>query len=95
MKNNNLKTEVLYLEIPFHEWIDADLELMNALFDNYINIPQNIEKIKKFMINDYLESLSEDEFVKAFTSSKYKENVNIKKEEQNTTSSLENDDMPF
>ncbi len=37
MKKNNFKTEILHLEIPFFEWIDGDMELMNELYENYID----------------------------------------------------------
>ncbi|MGU8356320.1 hypothetical protein ACV3NG_14930, partial [Clostridium perfringens] len=80
MKKNNFKTEILHLEIPFFEWIDGDMELMNELYENYIDKGENIERIKRFIITDYLTQLNNDELAKMFIN--FKSRKTMEQEEE-------------
>ena len=101
MNKNNFKTETLYLEIPFHEWIDGDMELMQELYSNYIDKGKNIERIKKFIITDYLTQLDNDELAKMFINFKSKktieqeEKMEIQRRIDESIKSENTDDMPF
>ena len=102
MKKNNFKTEILHLEIPFFEWIDGDMELINELYENYIDKDENIERIKRFIITDDLTQLNKDELAKMFID--FKSRKTIEQEEERRTqkeieeayeSKISDDDMPF
>ena len=101
MKKNNFKTEILHLEIPFFEWIDGDMELMNELYENYIDIGENIERIKRFIITDYLTQLNNDELAKMFVDFKSRKTIEKEKERREQEEMLKStkdnydDDMPF
>lgn len=102
MKNNYPKVETLYLEIPFFEYVDGDLELMNELYENYINQGENIERIKKFIITDYLTQLNNDELAKMFINFKSRKTVEQEEErrrqkeiEESMKCDISDDDMPF
>ena len=66
MRRYERDIEELSIEIPFYSFIDGDIELMNELLNNYINNTNNIERIKRFMITDYLTQLNNDELAKLF-----------------------------
>lgn len=101
MNNNYLKTEILHLEIPFFEWIDGDMELMNELYENYIDKGENIERIKRFIITDYLTQLNNDELAKMFIDFKSRKSIEQEEErkrQKEIEESVESgipDDMPF
>lgn len=101
MNKNNFKTETLYLEIPFHEWIDGDMVLMQELYSNYIGKGKNIERIKKFIITDYLTQLDNDELAKMFINFKSKKTIEqeekreIERKIEESVKSENPDDMPF
>lgn len=102
MKKNNFKTEILHLEIPFFEWIDGDMELMNELYENYIDKDENIERIKRFIITDYLTQLNNDELAKMFINFKSRKTMEQEEErrrqkeiEEAYESKIPDDDMPF
>lgn len=54
MRRDGFRVETLDIEIPFCEWNDGEFELMEELYLNYISNSANIERIKKFIITDYL-----------------------------------------
>ncbi|MDK0690193.1 hypothetical protein P5F11_15045 [Clostridium perfringens] len=102
MRNNQLKTEILYVEIPFFEWVDGDFELMDEIYNNYLSSSNNIERIKKFIVTDYLTQLDNDELSKMFSNFKSKKLIEkeeeIKRQEeimQSLETDLEDSDMPF
>lgn len=98
MRRYERDIEELSIEIPFYSFIDGDIELMNELLNNYINNTNNIERIKRFMITDYLTQLNNDELAKLFKnfkSQKTKELEEEKKEENNKIYNGYNDDFPF
>ncbi|WP_343009777.1 hypothetical protein [Clostridium celatum] len=98
MRRYQRDIEELSIEIPFYSFIDGDIELMNELLNNYINNTNNIERIKRFMITDYLTQLNNDELAKLFKnfkSQKTKELEEEKKEENNKIYNGYNDDFPF
>lgn len=98
MRRYERDIEELSIEIPFYSFIDGDIELMNELLNNYINNTNNIERIKRFMITDYLTQLNNDELAnlfKNFKSQKTKELEEEKKEENNKIYNGYNDDFPF
>lgn len=102
MKKNNFKTEILHLEIPFFEWIDGDMELINELYENYIDKDENIERIKRFIITDYLTQLNNDELAKMFIDFKSRKTIEQEEErrkqkeiEEAYESKISDDDMPF
>ena len=102
MKKNDLKTELLYIEIPFCEWIDGEFELLDELYSNYVSNPANIEKIKKFIITDYLTQLDSNELAKMFIDFKSRKTIEKEKERreqeemlQSTKDNYDDDDMPF
>ena len=98
MRRYQRDIEELSFEIPFYSFIDGDIELMNELLNNYINNTNNIERIKRFMITDYLTQLNNDELAKLFKnfkSQKTKELEEEKKEENNKIYNGYNDDFPF
>ena len=98
MRRYQRDIEELSIEIPFYSFIDGDIELMNELLNNYINNTNNIERIKRFMITDYLTQLNNDELAnlfKNFKSQKTKELEEEKKEENNKIYNGYNDDFPF
>ena len=93
--------ETLYVEIPFCEWIEGDMELMNELYENYINKGENIERIKKFIITDYLTQLENDELAKMFINFKSKKTIEqeekreMERRIEESIKSEDTDDMPF
>ena len=102
MKKNNFKTEILHVEIPFFEWIDGDMELINELYENYIDKDENIERIKRFIITDYLTQLNNDELAKMFIDFKSRKTIEQEEErrkqkeiEEAYESKISDDDMPF
>ncbi|MHC9361620.1 hypothetical protein [Clostridium perfringens] len=101
MKKNDLKTELLYIEIPFCEWIDGEFELLDELYENYIDIGENIERIKRFIITDYLTQLNNDELAKMFVDFKSRKTIEKEKERREQEEMLKStkdnydDDMPF
>lgn len=101
MKKNNFKTEILYVEIPFCEWIDGEFELLNELYGNYINDSNNIEKIKRFIITDYLTQLDSNELAKMFVDFKSRKTIEKEEERREQEEILKStkvdydDDMPF
>ncbi|MDZ5019665.1 hypothetical protein [Clostridium perfringens] len=101
MKKNNFKTEILHLEIPFFEWVDGDFEVMEELYQNYISEPNSIERIKRFIIMDYLTQLENDDLAKMFTNFKSKKLIEKEEERKRQEELLEStkvdydDDMPF
>lgn len=98
MRRYQRDIEELSIEVPFYSFIDGDIELMNELLNNYINNTNNIERIKRFMITDYLTQLNNDELAKLFKnfkSQKTKELEEEKKEENNKIYNGYNDDFPF
>lgn len=102
MKKNNFKTEILYVEIPFCEWIDGEFELLDELYLNYVSNPANIEKIKKYIITDYLTQLDSSELAKMFVDFKSRKTIEKEKERreqeemlQSTKDNYYDDDMPF
>lgn len=98
MRRYERDIEKLNIEIPFYSFIDGDMELMNELLNNYIANSNNIERIKRFMITDYLTQLDNDELAKLFKnfkSQKTKELEEKKKEENNKIYNGNNDDFPF
>ena len=102
MNNNYLNTEILHLEIPFFEWIDGDMELINELYENYIDKGENIERIKRFIITDYLTQLNNDELAKMFINFKSRKTMEQEEErrrqkeiEESMKCDTSDDDMPF
>ena len=101
MKKNDLKTELLYIEIPFCEWIDGEFELLDELYSNYISNPANIERVKKFIITDYLTQLNSDELAKMFNDFKSRKTIEKEEERREQEKILKStkvdydDDMPF
>ena len=101
MKKNNFKTEILYVEIPFCEWIDGEFELLDELYSNYVSNPANIEKIKKFIITDYLTQLDSNELAKMFIDFKSRKTIEKEEERREQEEILKStkvdydDDMPF
>ncbi|MDK0817903.1 hypothetical protein P5E59_14820 [Clostridium perfringens] len=102
MKKNDLKTELLYIEIPFCEWIDGEFELLDELYLNYVSNPANIEKIKRFIITDYLTQLDSNELAKMFIDFKSRKTIEQEEErrkqkeiEEAYESKIPDDDMPF
>ena len=101
MKKNNFKTEILYVEIPFCEWIDGEFELLDELYSNYVSNPANIEKIKKFIITDYLTQLDSNELDKMFIDFKSRKTIEKEEERREQEEILKStkvdydDDMPF
>lgn len=96
MRKNDFKIKTLPIDIPFYEHIDGDFELMEELFANYLSRSGNIEKIKKFMIMDYLTSLDSSELSKMFSNFKTRklaEKEAIIRRERVDYS--EDDDLPF
>lgn len=74
------KTEEMYLQIPFHAWIDGDMEILKEMYDYDYPNAAAIERIKQFIISDFATNIQEYEKVS-------------KNENNDTTSIL--DDMPF
>lgn len=101
MKKNDFKTEILYVEIPFCEWIDGEFELLDELYSNYVSNPANIEKIKKFIITDYLTQLDSNELAKMFIDFKSRKTIEKEEERREQEEILKStkvdydDDMPF
>lgn len=101
MKKNNFKTEILHLEIPFCEWIYGEFELFDELYLNYISNPANIERVKKFIITDYLTQLDSDELAKMFLDFKSRKTLEKEKERREQEEILKSikvnydNDMPF
>ncbi len=101
MKKNNFKTELLYIEIPFCEWVDGEFELLDELYSNYVSNPANIEKIKKFIITDYLTQLDSNELAKMFIDFKSRKTIEKEEERREQEEVLKStkvdydDDMPF
>lgn len=101
MRKNDFKTELLHIEIPFCEWIDGEFELLDELYLNYISSPANIEKIKRFIITDYLTQLDSDELAKMFLDFKSRKTLEKEKERREQEEILKSikvnydDDMPF
>jgi len=94
MRKNDLEVKTLFIDVPFYEHIEGDFDIMNELFSNYLSRTGNIEKIKKFMIMDYLTSLDDDEFSKMF--SNFKTNKLNEKEETTKGEELNcSNDVPF
>lgn len=97
----NFKTEILYVEIPFCEWIDGEFELLDELYSNYVSNPANIEKIKKFIITDYLTQLDSNELAKMFIDFKSRKTIEKEEERREQEEILKStkvdydDDMPF
>lgn len=103
---SNLRGEVegLFFDIPFYSSIDGEIELLDELYENYINDSNNIERIKRFIITDYLTQLDNNELAKMFAN--FKSRKLIEKEEErkkqeevmqslNIDTSDDDDDMPF
>jgi hypothetical protein len=101
MKKNDFKTELLYIEIPFCEWVDGEFELLDELYSNYVSNPANIEKIKKFIITDYLTQLDSNELAKMFIDFKSRKTIEKEEERREQEEVLKStkvdydDDMPF
>lgn len=101
MKKNDFKTELLHIEIPFCEWIDGEFELLDELYLNYISNPANIERVKKFIVTDYLTQLDSNELAKMFNDFKSKKTIEKEKERREQEEILKStkvdydDDMPF
>lgn len=96
MRKNDFKIKTLPIDIPFYECIDGDFELMEELFANYLSRSGNIEKIKKFMIIDYLTNIENNELSKMFSNFKTRklaEKEAILRRERVDYS--EADDLPF
>lgn len=91
--------ETLDIEIPFCEWNDGEFELMEELYLNYISNSANIERIKKFIITDYLTQLDNRELAKMFTDFKSKKTIELeekrKKQQEIEKSQHDDDDFPF
>lgn len=100
---SNLRGEVegLLLDIPFYSSIDGEMELLDELYENYIDKNENIERIKKFIITDYLTQLKNDELAKMFVNFKSRKSIEKEKErmeQEEITKSLDiqiDDDFPF
>ncbi|MDM0543691.1 hypothetical protein QTG93_15100 [Clostridium perfringens] len=91
----------MYIEIPFCEWIDGEFELLDELYSNYVSNPANIEKIKKFIITDYLTQLDSNELAKMFIDFKSRKTIEKEEERREQEEILKStkvdydDDMPF
>ena len=101
---SNLRGEVegLLFDIPFYSSIDGEMELLDELYENYINDSDNIERIKRFIITDYLTQLDNNELAKMFIN--FKSRKSIEKEEMEKQEEVmqslnidtsDDDDMPF
>lgn len=102
---SNLRGEVegLLFDIPFYSSIDGEMELLDELYENYINDSHNIERIKRFIITDYLTQLNNDELAKMFIDFKSRKTIE-QEEERRKQKEIEeayeskipdDDDMPF
>lgn len=102
---SNLRGEVegLFFDIPFYSSIDGEIELLDELYENYINDSNNIERIKRFIITDYLTQLDNNELAKMFANFKSRkliEKEEERKKQEEVMQSLnidtsDDDDMPF
>lgn len=101
---SNLRGEVegLLFDIPFYSSIDGEMELLDELYENYINDSHNIERIKRFIITDYLTQLDSNELAKMFVDFKSRKTIEKEKERreqeemlQSTKDNYDDDDMPF
>lgn len=72
---------------------------MEELYLNYISNSANIERIKKFIITDYLTQLDNRELAKMFTDFKSKKTIELeekrKKQQEIEKSQHDDDDFPF
>lgn len=92
---DKIKVEELHLDIPFYEWIDGELELAEEIYNNYLSNASNIEKIKKFIILDYLTSLENDDFAKLCKNFKSKKTIDDELQLKNDDKEIEIEDFPF
>lgn len=102
MRRDGFRTETLWLEIPFVEWNDGEFELVDELYNNYLSNPGNIERVKRFIITDYLTQLDNEELAKMFANFKSKKTIELEEqrkrtlEEENIIDEVNSiDDMPF
>ena len=98
MRRDGFRAETLDIEIPFYEWNDGEFELMEELYLNYISNSANIERIKKFIITDYLTQLDNRELAKMFNNFKSQKTIELeerKKQQKIEESQYDDDDMPF
>lgn len=97
MRRDGFRAETLDIEVPFYEWNEGEFELMEELYLNYISNSANIERIKKFIITDYLTQLDNRELAKMFTDFKSKKTIELeeRKKQQKIEESQYDDDMPF
>ena len=77
MRRDGFRAETLDIEVPFYEWNEGEFELMEELYLNYISNSANIERIKKFIITDYLTQLDNRELAKMFTDFKSKKTIEL------------------
>lgn len=98
MRKNKLRTETMYIDITFFEWIPGDFELMEELDNNYLSDVHNLDRIKKFIIIDYLTQLNNDELSKMFVNFKSRKTIELeerKKQQEIEESQYYDDDFPF
>ena len=102
MSNLRGEVEELLFGIPFYSSIDGEMELLDELYENYINDSDNIERIKRFIITDYLTQLDNNELAKMFVNFKSRKSIEkeeMKKQEEVMQSlnidTSDDDDMPF
>ena len=95
-------TKELFLIIPFYDFIDGEMELVDELYSNYIEDIANIEWIKRFIITDYLTQLDNEELAKMFTDFKSRKTIEQeekRKREREIEESIKHEDfddeMPF
>ncbi|HHD2824472.1 TPA: hypothetical protein ACOTHD_003069 [Clostridium perfringens] len=75
--------------------------MLDELYENYIDIGENIERIKRFIITDYLTQLNNDELAKMFVDFKSRKTIEKEKERREQEEMLKStkdnydDDMPF
>ncbi|MDM0987564.1 hypothetical protein ACV3K3_14825 [Clostridium perfringens] len=75
--------------------------MLDELYSNYVSNPANIEKIKKFIITDYLTQLDSNELAKMFIDFKSRKTIEKEEERREQEEVLKStkvdydDDMPF
>ena len=95
--SKKITVEEMYINIPFYEWSDGDLEIMHEMSEEGYPNANALERIKRFMILDFLTnhmSYTDDKFQKILRNYR-KEEDEISENTESNSSANADDDFPF
>lgn len=98
--SKKITVEEMHVTIPFYNWVDGDLEIMNEMHEEGYPNANALERIKRFMILDFLtnnHNYNDEEFQRILKNYKKEKRKEEDKNLENTESdsNINDDDFPF